>query len=72
MTLQPGLQTIAIHILTNILRRKSNRRLKFGHLIQYNMRNFFFFFEKSYTKCDGKTIPRSSSKKSKLSISLDQ
>ena len=30
------------------------------------------FVEKSYTKCAGKTIPRPLSKKSKLSISLDQ
>ena len=28
--------------------------------------------EKSYTKCAGETIPRPLSKKSKLSISLDQ
>ena len=27
-----------------------------------------FFFEKSFTKCDGETIPRHISKKSKLSI----
>ena len=44
--------------------------MKFGQLIAYNMRNIFL--EKSYTKCDGETIPRSFSKKSKLSISLDQ
>ena len=30
------------------------------------------FLEKSYTKCGGETISRHSSKKSKLSISLDQ
>ena len=34
------------------------------------MRNTFF--EKSYTKCDGDTIPRPFSKKSKSSISRDQ
>ena len=34
------------------------------------MRNIFF--EKSYTKCSEETIPRSISKKSKLSTSLDQ
>ena len=34
------------------------------------MRNIFV--EKSYTKCAGETIPRLLSKKSKLSISLDQ
>ena len=34
------------------------------------MRNIFV--EKSYTKCAGETIPRPLSKKSKLSISLDQ
>ena len=44
--------------------------MKFGHLIDYNMRNIYL--EKSYTKCGGDTIPRSFPKKSKLSISLDQ
>ena len=43
--------------------------MKFGQLIEYN-RNIFV--EKSYTNFGGETIPRSSSKKSKLSISLDQ
>ena len=31
----------------------------------------YFFLEKSCTKCDGETSPRTFSKKSKLSISLD-
>ena len=48
--------------------------MKFGQLIEYNMRNIFI--EKSYTKCAGETIPRPlflrPFKKSKLSISLDQ
>ena len=44
--------------------------MKFGQLIEYNMRNIFL--EKSYTKCGGETSPRLFSKKSKLSISLDQ
>ena len=70
MTSQPHQQTIAIHILTNISRSKSNRAMKFGQLIEYNMRNIFL--EKSYTKCGGETIPRPVLKKSKLSISLDQ
>ena len=30
--------------------------MKFGQLIEYNMRNIFL--EKSYTKCGGETIPR--------------
>ena len=41
-----------------------------GPVIEYDMKNIFL--EKSYTKCGGKTIPRPFSKKSKLSISLDQ
>ena len=61
---------IVIHIMTNISRSKGNQVLKSGKLIEYNMRNFFV--EKSYTKCAGETIPRPLSKKSKLSISLDQ
>ena len=44
--------------------------MKFGHLIECNMRNIFF--EKSYTKCGGETSPRPFSEKLKLSISLDQ
>ena len=63
-------QTITIHILTNISRSKGNQVTKFGQLIKYNMKNIFL--EKSYTKCGGDTIPRPFSKKSKLTISLNQ
>ena len=66
MTPQPGWQAMAIHIFPN----KDNQPMKFGQLIQYNMRNISV--EKSYTKYAGETIPRSLSKKIKLSISLDQ
>ena len=62
MTLQPGKKTIAIHILPNIPRRKDNQTTKIDQLIEYNMRNIFL--EKSYTKCDGETIPRPFFKKS--------
>ena len=44
--------------------------MKFGQLIEYNMRNIFA--EKSCTKSAGETIPSPLSKKPKLSISLDQ
>ena len=57
-------------MLTNISRSKDNRAMAFGPLIEYNMRNIFF--EKWYTECSGETIPWPFSKKSKLSISLDQ
>ena len=40
--------------------------MKFGQLIEYNVRNIFL--EKLYTKCDGETISRPFSQKSKLSI----
>ena len=70
MTLQPGKQTISIHILPNNSRSKGNQKMKFSQLIEYNMRNIFL--ENSYTKCGGQTIPKPFSKKSKLSISLDQ
>ena len=53
MMSQPGQQAIAIHILTNISRSKGNYTIKFGQLIDYNMRNIFV--EKSYTKCGGET-----------------
>ena len=70
MTSQPGQQTIATHILPNISRNKDNQTMKFGQLIEYNLRNIFV--EKSNTKYAGETIPRPLSKISKLSISLDQ
>ena len=71
MTSQPGQQTIAIHILPDISRSKGNQAIKFGQLVEYNMRNIFV--EKSYPKCARDIIiPRPLSKNSKLSISLDQ
>ena len=57
-------------MLPNISRSKGNQTIKFGQLIEYNMRNIFL--EKSYTECCGETIPKLFSEKSKLSISLDQ
>ena len=39
--------------------------MKFGQLTEYTLD---IFLEKSYTKCGWETIPRPSSKKSKLSI----
>ena len=65
MTSQPGWQTIAIHILTNISRSKGNQAMKFGQLTEYNLRNISI--EKSYTKCVGETIPRPFFKIPKLS-----
>ena len=68
MTSQPGKQTIAIHILLNISRIKSNQTMKFGKLIEYDMGNIFL--KEPYTKCGGGTIPRLFPKKSKLSAYL--
>ena len=70
MTSQPGQQTIVIHILPNILRSKGNQTIKFGQLIEHNMRKIFL--EKLYTKCGAETRPTPISGKIKLSISLDQ
>ena len=61
MTSQPGKQTIAIYILPNISKSKCNQTIKFGQLIEYNMKNIFL--EKLYTNCGGKTISRSFYKK---------
>ena len=52
---------MAIHIFPNISRSKGNQAMKFGQLIQYNMKNIFV--EKSYTKCAGEIISRPLSKK---------
>ena len=61
MTSQPGYQTIVIHMLANISRSKGNQTMKFGQLIECNMRNILL--EKSYTKCSEKTSPRPFSEK---------
>ena len=70
MKSESGKQKTAIRILPNISRNKSEQTMKFGQLIAFNMRNIHL--EKSYRKCGTETIPRPFSKKSKLSISLDQ
>ena len=41
MTLQLGKQTIAIHILPNVSRIRGNQTMKFGQLIEYDLRNTF-------------------------------
>ena len=41
MTSQPGLQTIATHIFSNISQKKGNPTLKFGQLTEYNKRDIF-------------------------------
>ena len=65
MTSQPGQQIITIHKLFNIARNRANQTMKFGQLIEYNVRDFFR--EKSYTNCG-----RPFYKKSKLNKSVDQ
>ena len=70
MMSKPGQQTIIIHILPSISRSKGNQKMKFGQIIECNMRNIFL--EKSYTECGGETSPRPFSEKLKLSISLDK
>ena len=44
--------------------------MKFGQLIECNIRNIFL--EKSCTKCGGETRPRPFPEKLKLRISVDQ
>ena len=69
MTSSPGKQTVALHVLPDILWSKGNHAMKFGHLIE-NMS--YICLEKSYTKCSKGTLPRLFPKKSKLSISQCQ
>ena len=70
MISQPGKQTIAIHILPYISRSKHNQAMKFGQLIEYDMKNIFL--KNSYAKLGGETSSRPFCKKSKLSIFLYQ
>ena len=70
MTSQPVSETILIQILPNISRSIGNQTMKFGELIESNIRNILL--EKSYTKYGGETSPRLISEKRKLSIPLDK
>ena len=65
-----GQQIITIQILPNISKSKDNQTMKFGQLLEYDMRNIFP--EKLYTKCGEEASPRPFYKKSKLMISLNQ
>ena len=56
MTSQAKQQVITINIFPNISRSKGNQTMKFGLLIDYNMRNIFL--EKSYAKYGGKASHR--------------
>ena len=55
--------TVAIHILPNIS-SKGNQTMKFGQLIEYNMRNIFL--EKSYTKMWWRNYSQTLSWKTKI------
>ena len=73
MTSQHGnkqFQYLYTSSMLNISRSKGNQRMKFGHLIEHNMRNIFL--EKSCTKYGRGTIPRLFTETSKLNICLDQ
>ena len=53
ITSQPGLQTIAMHILPNTLQSKGNQTMKFGQLIEYNIFSF-----KNYAENEtGRLVP---------------
>ena len=57
MTSQPGLYcAVYNHILRSIPQSKGNQTMKFGHLIQHNKRNIFFF--KNYAENEaGRLVP---------------
>ena len=55
MTLQPGLQTIAINILLNISQSKGNQTMKLAQLIEYNKENIFL--QKLCKNEAGKLVP---------------
>ena len=64
-------QITAIHILCNVSRSKSNQTTKFGPLIECVTWQYLVF-KKSYTESVGETSSRTFSKKSNLSLFLNQ
>ena len=69
MMSQPGQQTIVIHIFPNISRSEANQTIKFGQLIEFNMKNIFL---KNHTQNVMEKLVPDPSGKLKLGISLDQ
>ena len=51
-----GQQIITIHILPNISKYRDNQGMKFGPLIEYNVKNIFL--QKSCKKCGKETSSR--------------
>ena len=60
MTSQPGKQSIAIHILPNISRPEGYYIMKFGQLIECNIKKKISW--KILTKCGREIVPRRFSK----------
>ena len=69
MMSQPGQQTIVIHIFPKISRSEANQTIKFGQLIEFNMKNIFL---KNHTQNVMEKLVPDPSGKLKLGISLDQ
>ena len=53
MMSQPGLQVIAIHILSNISKSKDNQTKQFGQLIEYDKIILFF---KNYAENESRRL----------------
>ena len=64
------IKNIPIDILSSIVRSKGNQKMKFGHLIEYNMGSIFL--EKLYAKCSAEASLRYYYKNLKLNIFEDQ
>ena len=60
MTFWSCRKSTRLHIFPKFSKSKGKQAMRFGQLIEYNMRNIFF--DRSYRKCARETIPRSLSK----------
>ena len=50
MTLLTGHEIMTIHILSNISRSIDNQAMQFDQIIEYNVKNLFFFLKKALQK----------------------
>ena len=55
MTPHPGKQTVTLPILLNLSQSKGNQTLKFGQVMEYNQK--FFFFWKIMQKMRLRLVP---------------
>ena len=57
MTPHPGKQTVTLPILLNLSQSKGNQTLKFGQVMEYNQKIFFFLENHAENEAEASSRP---------------